>query len=230
MSVKLNYYDNKVVDKPWGHEHVVYRYKKKLCITLLKINFNKSTSLHCHPNKKSGFVLLDGKARFQLGLWKRRSEIHNSPSKRMIARGLFHSIKSISKSGLLALEFETPVNKNDLVRFKDNYGRAQKPYEGKKNIKKINSNFLKFKKSFFEQKKVFKIKNTKLVLETHKNFTKINRSKKDTIFAIIDGSICDYNGRDIITYGDIIKTNDMKTLSKVFRIKKKLSLIRINKF
>ena len=149
MSKKLNFYDNKVVNKPWGYEHIVYRDKKKLCITLLKIDYNKSTSLHCHPNKKSGFVLLDGKAKFQLGLWKKRSEIHSSPSKRMIARGLFHSIKSVSKNGLLALEFETPVNKNDLVRFKDSYGRAQKPYEGKKNVKKISSDFLKFKKSFF---------------------------------------------------------------------------------
>ena len=66
---------------------------------------------------------------------EKRSEIHISPSKRMIARGLFHSIKSISREGLLALEFETPVNKNDLVRFKDSYGRQQKSYEGKKYTK-----------------------------------------------------------------------------------------------
>ena len=72
--------------------------KKKLCITLLKINFNKSTSLHCHPKKKkSGFMLLEGKANFQLGLWKKKTEKHNSPSKRMIARGLFHSIRAVSK-------------------------------------------------------------------------------------------------------------------------------------
>ena len=65
MKKKLNYYDNKVVKKPWGHEYVIYRDKKKLCITLLRINYNHSTSLHCHPNKKSGFVLIDGTARFQ---------------------------------------------------------------------------------------------------------------------------------------------------------------------
>ena len=49
----------------------------------------------------------------------------------MMARGLFHSLKSVSRNGLLALEFETPVNKNDLVRFKDSYGREKKSYEGK---------------------------------------------------------------------------------------------------
>ena len=102
--------------------------------------------MHCINQKKSGFILLKGKAQFQLGLWKKRSEIHSSPSKRMIARGLFHSIKSVSKNGLLALEFETPVNKNDLVRFKDSYGRAQKSYEGKKYTKVIASNHIRFKK------------------------------------------------------------------------------------
>ena len=47
-----NFYDNKLIKKPWGEEHVVYRDKKKLCVTLLKIKKNHSTSLHCHPNKK----------------------------------------------------------------------------------------------------------------------------------------------------------------------------------
>ena len=82
-----------------------------------KIDFNKSTSLHCHPKKKSGFILLYGKAQFQLGLREKNTELHTSPSKRMIARGLFHSIKSLSRHGLIVLEFETPVDKNDLVKY-----------------------------------------------------------------------------------------------------------------
>jgi len=147
-----NLYDNRIVNKPWGYEYVVYRNASKLVVTLLKINYNNSTSLHCHPQKKSGFILLEGKALFQLGLWKKRSEVHTSPSKRMIARGLFHSIKALSKDGLMALEFETPVNKNDLVRFKDNYGREQKSYEGKKFTKIMTSDLLKFKKPFLKKK------------------------------------------------------------------------------
>ena len=51
----------------------------------------------------------------------------------MIRTGLFHSIKSLSKNGVKALEFETPV-KNDLVRYED-YGRKFKSYEGKNFIK-----------------------------------------------------------------------------------------------
>ena len=47
-----SFYDNKVVLKPWGYEYVVFRNKNNLSVTLLNINYNKSTSLHCHPKKK----------------------------------------------------------------------------------------------------------------------------------------------------------------------------------
>lgn len=222
-----NFYNNRLVLKPWGYEYVVFSKKKNICITLLKINYNKTTSLHCHPKKKSGFILLKGKALFQLGLWKKKAEIHTSPSKRVIARGLFHSIKSLSKDGLLALEFETPYDKNDLVRFRDTYGRKGKSYEGKKYTKKIDKNFIKFKKPMIGQTQFFKFGKTSLTLETHRNFKKINKNKPNTIFGIIDGSITDAKGRKVLSVGDVVKTNDMKVLSKVFKIKNKLSVAKV---
>ena len=224
-----SFYDNKIVSKPWGYEYVVYRNSNNLCVTLLSIDYNKKTSLHCHPNKKSGFILVGGKALFQLGLWKKRSEVHSSPSKRMIARGLFHSIKALSKNGLLALEFETPVNKNDLVRFKDSYGRQQKSYEGKKFTTNIGSKFIKFKKPKLGKKQVYKINNVKITLEVHKNFKKLLKNKKNTIFAILDGAIVDKAGRKVLSYGDIVRTNDLKTLSQVFKIKKNLNVAKVLK-
>ena len=70
----------------------------------------------------------------------------------MIARD--YSIKlNLFKNGLTALEFETPVDKNDLVRFKDKYGRQEKSYEGKGYTQKIFRNFLKFKKNLGKKKK-----------------------------------------------------------------------------
>ena len=229
MKNKSSFYDNKIVFKPWGYEHVVYRNANHLSVTLLNINYNKTTSLHCHPLKKSGFILLGGKALFQLGLRKKNTELHSSPSKRMIARGLFHSIKSISKNGLLALEFETPVNKNDLVRFKDSYGREQKSYEGKKFTKAIESKFIKFKSPKLGKKQIYKIGKSNVALEVHKNFVKLLKNKNTTIFAILDGSISDNKGRNVLSYGDIIKTDDLRILSKIFKIKKKLSVVKVYK-
>jgi hypothetical protein len=227
MKNKSSFYDNKVVFKPWGYEYVVYRNSNHLSVTLLNIDYNKSTSLHCHPSKKSGFILLGGKALFQLGLRKKNTELHTSPSKRMMARGLFHSIKSVSKNGLLALEFETPVNKNDLVRFKDSYGREKKAYEGKKFTKSVQSDFIKFKNPKINKKQIYKIGKVNVALEVHKNFDKLLKNKNSTIFAILDGSISDNKGRNVLSYGDIIKTDDLRMLSKVFKIKKKLSVVRV---
>ena len=228
-NLKSNKYDDKVVIKPWGQEHVVYRNKNNLSVTLLKIDFNKSTSLHCHPKKKSGFILLYGKAQFQLGLREKNTELHTSPSKRMIARGLFHSIKSLSRHGLIVLEFETPVDKNDLVRFKDKYGRELKSYEGSKYTRNISRFDLIFDLTK-NKKNLYKVKNTEISIENHTNFTKFLFNSKNTIFAILDGSVCDNQGRNVLSYGDIIKTEDIVILSTVFKIKKVLTVAKVNNY
>ena len=221
------FYDDKVVYKPWGHEHIIYKNRKDLSVTLLKINYNKKTSLHCHPNKKTGFIVIAGRALIQLGLWKTTAKYYSAPSKLMIRTGLFHSIKSVSKNGLYALEFETPFNKKDLVRFKDDYGRQSKPYEGKNFTKKINSNFIRFTKPKLGKNQLFKIKKTNISLEIHKNFKNLINKKNSTIFAIIDGNVVDKHKRRVLSYGDIIRTGTLKKLSEVFKIRKYLTVIRV---
>ena len=130
---KINsFYDNRIVYKPWGYEYVVYSSSNRLAITFLKINYGHKTSLHCHPKKKTGFIILSGKALVQIGIYKENSKSYGSLSRLVFRPGLFHSIKANSKQGICALEFETPFKKNDLVRFKDDYGRQQKSYEGEK--------------------------------------------------------------------------------------------------
>ena len=52
-----------------------------------------------------------------------------SLDKVMIRRGLFHSTKALSENGAFIFEIETPVDKQDLVRLNDLYGRESKPYE-----------------------------------------------------------------------------------------------------
>ena len=173
MRKKSSFYDNKVVLKPWGYEYTIYRHLNKLSVTFLKINKNHRTSLHCHPKKKTGFIVIDGKAQIQLGLWKDTSEYHSAPSKLMIRTGLFHSIKGVSKNGVSALEFETPMDKKDLVRFKDDYGRRSKPYEGKNFSKNLNENFIKFKRPVFGKDQYYKIGKVKIFLEVHKDFKKL---------------------------------------------------------
>jgi mannose-6-phosphate isomerase-like protein (cupin superfamily) len=220
-----SFYDKKIVKKPWGCEHVCFRDKKKIALTFLNINYKKKTSLHCHPKKKTGFILLEGKAKIQLGLWESTSKIYKAPSKLMIRTGLFHSIQSLSKSGVKAIEFETPVLKNDLVRYQDNYGRRSKPYEGKKFIKSLSLPDVIFKKPSLKKKQIFKFGKLILSLEVHTNFKKILKNKISTIFGILSGNVIDKRGRKILSAGDIIKLGTLKKLSKYFKINKQLTLI-----
>ena len=49
------------------------------------------------------------------------------------------------------------------------------------------------------------------------------------IFAILDGKIIDKQGKNVLSYGDIIKTGTLKKLSEAFKIKKYLTVLRVSK-
>ena len=69
--------------------------------------------------------------------------------------GLFHSIKNQSnKNDVVALEFETPYIKKDLIRFKDKYGRQEKGYETKNFMVKLKKNNLRFSRSKLKKKNI----------------------------------------------------------------------------
>ena len=225
--LKDKIYDRKIVKKPWGYEYVALRNKNKLAITFLNINHKKKTSLHCHPSKKTGFILLKGTAKIQLGLWKKNSYIYKSPSKLMIRTGLFHSIEAISKNGINALEFETPVKKNDLVRYEDSYGRKLKPYEGKNFIKPLKKTNFFFRKATSAIDQKYKLGKVKIKLKVYKTFDNIINQKDKTIFAVIDGNIIDDHNRKLLSVGDIIKTGTFKKLSKYFKINKSITLLSV---
>ena len=78
-------------------------------------------------------------------------------------------------------------------------------------------------------KQIYNFDNIKLIIEVHKNFFQNFKNKSNTIFAILDGSLSDKYGRDVLSYGDIVRTNDFKVLSKVFKIKKQISVVKVYK-
>ena len=61
-------YKDKKVNKPWGNEYLRdgCQWSATLC---LQLDYDKKTSLHCHPNKKTGFLLLDGEVEIELGFY-----------------------------------------------------------------------------------------------------------------------------------------------------------------
>lgn len=117
---------NNIVKKPWGYEYLVYE-NENVALWFLHIDYDQQTSMHCHPNKTTGLILLNGRAELSFLADKRQLD---SLDKVMIRRGLFHQTKALSKEGIDLFEIETPNDKNDLVRLKDRYGRENKVYEG----------------------------------------------------------------------------------------------------
>ncbi len=229
MISKRNFYSNRIVNKPWGYEYVIYSNSDKLAITLVKINYGHKTSLHCHPQKKTGFIILSGRAQVQIGIYKENKKCFNSLSRLVFRPGLFHSLKSISKKGLYALEIETPYKKKDLVRFTDNYGRQREEYEGKRFTKILDSKFLKFKNPIQGKQNKYDFNNVEITIESKKNFKNLKKKDDKSTSAILKGSLVDKKGQNVISYGEIIKTSTLRILSDKFMIKKPLTILRVSK-
>ncbi len=217
---------NLMVKKPWGEEYIICKTNKS-ATWHLKINTRKKTSLHCHPNKKTGFILLDGKVEVMIGFYEKK--ILKAPDKLMIRPGLFHSTKALSKKDCIVLEIETPINKNDLVRYKDNYGRENKPYEGASKMKKLENELVfKVPRAFGSYK--YKYKNLNITVEKIKTLKKLTlKRKKDTIFGILDGGLVDNKKKYVLSAGDIVRTNTVKKLSEVFKINKQITILTCSK-
>lgn len=115
-----------LVNKPWGHEYLMFR-NQFVEVWGLHIKTGQSTSMHCHPNKKTGMLLIEGEAIFS----NLNEDIAMKPLDALIVdAGAFKKTKAVSAEGILLLEFETPPAKHDLLRLTDEYGRENKPYEG----------------------------------------------------------------------------------------------------
>ena len=224
---KKNKFYNKLVKKPWGNEYLIYE-NRKVAAWFLNIKYNKSTSLHCHPLKKTGFIILQGTAKVQIGIYKTNYKIYKPLSILVLRAGLFHSLKCVSKEPLIALEFETPVNKKDLVRFEDLYGRESQPYEDNSHIQ-LDSSLILFKRPTKNNCLKYNFNNFDILIKYFNNYKTMFKNTKNSVSAILEGKIVDNNSKQVIGYGEIIKTQTLKILSKKFNIQKKILLMQIIK-
>lgn len=120
-------YKNIVVNKPWGYEYLLFE-NSSVAIWILCLKKNSMTSMHCHPNKKTSLIILSGEA---ISSTLDTEFLLDPMDGLVIDSGVFHSTKSSDDDFTFLMEIETPPNKNDLIRLKDQYGRENKAYEGK---------------------------------------------------------------------------------------------------
>ncbi len=215
---------NQKVIKPWGSEYKIYS-NLVSSTKLLRINSDKSTSLHCHPIKKTGFVLIKGVIEVDLGFYntKKLSPI----SRLMIRPGLFHCTKNLNKDTATVLEIETPINKDDLVRFKDNYGRENQPYENKKSMVELDENDPLFDEPKLNSVNQYSVDGINIKINKTNNINQLLKLESNSIIAVLDGGFESDDKQLVLSPGDIVGLDTIKKLAEVFKIQKYITYLTI---
>ena len=177
-------HNKNIVKKPWGYEYLAYE-NEEVGLWFLNIKKDQSTSMHCHPTKTTGLVLLDGIAEISFLSDKR---ILQGLDKVMIRRGLFHQTKALSDQVLL-LEIETPKDKHDLVRLFDKYGRESKPYEDNSFEYPKESDCLWIKEPELNQSYIYNFGGNTLIVENINDIDVINRKKDTDLLMFLKGGL-----------------------------------------
>ena len=193
---------------------------------MLNIESGKNTSLHCHPIKKTGLTLLDGKIEVDLGFYEKRTL--EAPDKVMIRPGLFHSTKAVS-SKITMLEIETPIDKSDLVRFQDEYGRAEKPYEGSEFISELNEDAIMFAQPVEHEIKKYVFNQSIVTIERHLDTKMLINRSLDTIFTVLNGGLISKSEKIVLSPGDVVRTETIQKLAEVFNTTNYIDILTVSK-
>ena len=215
---------NQKVIKPWGSEYKIY--SNSISSTkLLRIKSDKSTSLHCHPIKKTGFVLIKGEVEVDLGFYntKKLSPI----SRLMIRPGLFHCTKNLNKDTATILEIETPIDKDDLVRFKDSYGRENQPYEDKKSMVELEKNDPVFDEPILNSVNEYCVEDVNIRINKTNDVNQLLKLDSKSIIAVLDGGFESNDNQLVLSPGDIVGLETIKKLAEVFKIQNYITYLTI---
>lgn len=216
--------ENYKVIKPWGSEYTIHK-NSTTSTKLLNLKYNKSTSLHCHPQKKTGFILINGKVDISLGFYNTKKL--ESVSRIMIRPGLFHSTKNLNKETATILEIETPIDKDDLVRFKDDYGRENKPYENINSMIKLDKNDPIFKDPKLNERKSYNLDGVLITISKTNKLDNLKNSRKDSIFAVLEGGLISNDNKYVLSPGDIVGMETIEKLTQVFKIDNSITFLNI---
>ena len=211
----FNDYKKVVVKKPWGYEYLIFQ-SKHSAIWILYIKPNHQTSMHCHPQKKTSLIVLEGTVECSSLTESIAMDLGQGL---IIDKGSFHRTKAISKNGCFVMEIETPVNKHDLVRLKDSYKRVGKGYETIDKYKFLpNYNYLTFGESevyYNITKRFWECTLTIKKAKTKDDIDLILASNAGgNLLSLLDGEIHN-NGMTLMEPGDTITVATLKKQKKL---------------
>lgn len=216
---------NVVVRKPWGHEYLCYR-NEVLAIWFLHIEHGKKTSLHCHPNKHTGFVVLDGTVR--LSFLRGDFEL-TGLDKIHIFRARFHSTEALSADGAYILEIETPEHKHDLVRLEDAYGRTGQVYEGSEHHEEKPTDALWIPESNSSESRLPNVHGCSIEHLKVQQACELLGYNETDIFIVIRGGLWADIGAQILWPGDVVDGLSLNRLASAFDVIPGTTLLHIVK-
>lgn len=186
-------FSNLIVKKPWGYEYLLF--ENEFCaLWILKIDYMENTSMHCHTRKDTTLICIDETVQCNT---LTKKYILNKLDSIYFEKNSFHQTQSISQKGSVVLEIETPVNKFDLVRILDNYGRQGREYENKENYECIANLTFDICKNNFK-----KINDTHIEIVKLNDVALLTNYPQSSIFYILSNSenivytICDISKQE----------------------------------
>lgn len=232
-------YSKVIVKKPWGYEYLIYR-NEYIAVWILYIKQGFQTSIHCHPNKKTSLVILSGEA--LCSFLNKEMKIETGDGL-LIDKGVFHRTHSVSSEGIFVMEIETPVNKRDLVRLNDTYGRVGLGYEtiDQMSFNLQNYNYI----SLIEPEVYYNIKkkfgHCSISLAKFKDYCDFKENFKIDNWeavSILKGKILDQDKTVILDVGDTIDYHHLTQYKnihiegeiEVIIIKKRDTMIRLSDY
>lgn len=205
-------YSSVVIDKPWGYEYSIFK-NDNVDVWLLNIDRAARTSMHCHPNKETALVVLSGEV--VVSTFEQSHRLGKGEGI-VIEKGVFHSTQAISHAGALVIESETPINKKNLVRYDDIYGRRGKRYESGKFVKQRD--FSEYPCFYHSEPGCVLEKSfggCTLTLIRNADLASINAyacGLQEGIAIILDGRTHGLNGEDASSYGDMASIHQFKNI------------------
>ena len=216
-------FEGVIVNKPWGYEYLMYQ-NGAVGLWYLSIRHGARTSLHCHPRKKTGLVLLDGEAVVQ---FLNDSMPLKPLGKLMIRPGLFHSTTAVSPEGIALIEIENPCDKTNLVRLEDEYDRQEKPYEGAEALAPLHEACVRFEEPEAGRPRRYTLHSCRFSVERIEDAAGLRERDLREVIVVLDGGLASKSGEPVLSPGDVVSASTSARLAQTFAAPRGVSFVSI---
>lgn len=213
MIVSDALYDDVIVNKPWGHEYLMYR-NSEVALWCLSIRKGHGTSLHCHPRKKTGLIALAGSATLR---FLNNSSVLVAPANVIIRPGLFHQTVANLGTDVVLIEVENPVDKRNLVRLDDMYGREHAQYEPVSQTRPLDATCLRLPEPIAGEVVEWDFHGRRLCIHKRPDASGLATSVgSEDIVVVLQGGLFTVSDDPILTAGDAVSSSTLRRLSRCF--------------